>query len=136
MGQRRFVKAVLAALVIASALPASAQSQTWRVASGSGDRTGYIDTASIRREGDKVRFWREVRFATPRTFESGERYDRLGAHMEFDCRARTRATLELYAKFGDGMVGSGSTTGPVEPITEGSTAHSELRAVCFNEWPR
>lgn len=124
----------LAAAMLAP-LPAAAQQQTWRQASSSGDRTAYIDTASIQRDGDKVRFWREVRSPAPVRFDSGESFDRLGARMEVDCRARTLVNLEVYAKLGDQLVVSGAGDGTVEPIETGSTADTDLRAACFNEWP-
>lgn len=124
----------LAAAMLIS-FPATAQQQTWREASSSGDRTAFIDTASIQREGDKVRFWREVRSSAPMRFDSGESYDRLGAHMEVDCRARTLVNLEVYAKLGDQVIASGAGGGGVEAVAEGSTADTDLRAACFNEWP-
>ncbi len=82
-----------------------------------------------------MRFWREVRSASPRTFQGGERYDRLGARVEVDCRARTMSSLEVYAKLGDRVIGGGAASGRVDPIEAGSTADSDMRAVCFNDWP-
>lgn len=119
---------------ILASLPATAQQQSWRQSSTSGEQTAYIDTATIRRDGDKVRFWREVRSAAPMTFETGERFDRLGAHMEVDCRARTLVNLEVYAKLGEEEIGRGPGDGAVEPIADGSTADTDLRAACFNQW--
>ncbi|HYD14691.1 MAG TPA: surface-adhesin E family protein [Allosphingosinicella sp.] len=125
--------ACLAAL-LATALPASAQ-ESWRPASRAGQQRAFIDTSSLRRTGDKVRFRREIRMGETRSFSDGTRYDRIGSFMEMDCRARTLQTLEAYAMLGAAVVVRQDGDGQIEPVRAGSTADADLRAACFNEWP-
>ncbi len=124
-----------AALAASMPFPASAQPQTWRQGSSSGGQAAFIDTASIERAGDKVRFWREVRTAQPALFESGERYDRIGSLLEVDCRARTLRNLRIYAKLGDTLIFESGEASELEAVEAGTTADTDLRAACFNEWP-
>jgi hypothetical protein len=39
----------------------AASAENWRVSSSGGEAVGYVDVDSIRRDGDTVTFWREVR---------------------------------------------------------------------------
>lgn len=129
-------KILAVAALLAPVAAASAQAPEWRLASSDGDNQAFIDTASIRRDGDKVRFWREIRTPEPVTLEGGLRFDRLGSLGEVDCRARTRRTLELYAKLDGEEIARGEDTGEVEPIVPASTGETEMRAVCLGEWVR
>lgn len=134
----------IAALAL-PALPAGAQQPqegalpqggTWRQASGSGGQSGYIDTASMQRTGDRIRFWREIRTREPQNFRDGQSFDRLGASIEVDCRARTFRTIELYAKLGEQLVGrTDAEDREAREVPAGTTTEAEFRAVCFNEWP-
>ena len=123
-------------VVFGPALPASAHQENWRPASSNGTAQAYIDTSSMRRDGDRVRFVREVRMGSVQQFEDGRRYDVLGALMEVDCRARTLRNLEGYARLGSETVATEFSDGNVDPVQPGSTADTDLRAACFNEWPR
>ncbi len=116
-------------------LPAAAQQASWRASSSSGDQSAFIDTASITRDGDRVRFLREVR-GTTRSFPDGRRYDRLGSRMEIDCRAGTARNLELYANLGETTVAREAVGDDAQTIQSGSTLDADRRAVCANEWPR
>lgn len=128
-------KAALALVLIAQALPAAAQQANWRRGSSAGGQSVLIDTTSIQRDGDKVRFMRELRLRETRQLEGGASYDRIGALMEADCRGRTLRALEIAAKMGETTVFSGEGDGEADPARPGSTADIDLRAVCFNEWP-
>ena len=90
---------------------------------------------SIRRDGDRVRFWREVRMNEPQQSQ-GARYDRVGAHMEIDCRARTLRNIEVYMKLGERTLVRDSGGPEVEAIGPGTLGEANLRSVCHNEWPR
>lgn len=125
----------LAAMFLA-AMPAAAQQRNWRAASSAGSQRAFIDTASIARDGDKVRFMREIRMDEPRQFDSGQRYDRIGSLIEADCRARTLQSLEIYASLGEEVIVRGEGDREVDTVQAGSTADTDLRAACFDEWPR
>lgn len=126
----------LAALT-AAATPAAAQHPDWRNMRSPGE-DAWIDAASIVRDGDRVRYWRESRNAVPTQGGPGGPYDRSGARMEVNCRARTIHTLEMYTKLGARTNCSSPATGEglrPAPI-RGSSAEADLRAVCLNQWPR
>lgn len=127
--------AIVAAVLPAAIFPAFAQQPSWRAASRAGDQQAFIDTTSIRRTGDRVRFLREIRMSGIRQFQGGERYDRIGAVIEVDCQARTLVTISLYAKLGDATIASGDGDDEIEPVRPGTNADTDLRAACFNQWP-
>jgi hypothetical protein len=123
----------------AAAIAAAAQQPDWRNMRGVGEDT-WIDAASIVRDGDRVRYWRENRVAAPvESGPGGQAYDRIGGRMEVDCRARTMRTLEMYTKLGERTTFSSPARGEglrPEPIRPGGSAEVDLRAVCLNQWPR
>jgi hypothetical protein len=119
--------------VLAAAAPA--QAETWRSSSSGMGAVAYIDTDSIRRDGDRVSFWREVRWPEARTLDSGGRFDRIAARYEGDCRAMTLRPIEIRAKLAGEIVFSGDSTAEVETPPPGTNGHTDLRAACFGDWP-
>lgn len=134
----RYLILAFAALPVAI-VAAPPQQPSWRAMSGSGE-DAYIDTASIARDGDRVRFWREIRLGAPvEGGPGGQAYDRIGGRMEVDCRARTMRTLEMYTKLGGRTTSSSPASGEglrPEAVRRGGSAEADLRAVCLNQWPR
>lgn len=137
MRMRNMAGIGLAPAVLAFALAgtAAAQPQNWRASSASDEAQGYIDTDSIDREGDRVRFWREIRFGQVQSTDSGERFDRIAAHYEGDCRLKTLRSMTLRVRLGGRLVFEGEDTGETEAVSPGSAGDADLRAACFNEWP-
>jgi len=123
----------LAVAILAAAGPAGAE--TWRSASSGLGATAYIDTDSIRRDGDRISFWRELRWREVRALDSGRRFDRLAALYEGDCRAMTLRPIEIRARLGETVVLSGRSGGEVENPPPGTNGHTDLRAACFGDWP-
>lgn len=129
---RRAISAITLLLAMASA---PARSENWRESSSMGDVVGYVDTDGIKRDGDKVRFWTEVRFPQPQTAPTGERFDRMAALVEINCRAKTYRHLRNRANLGDRLIYEGKVPKePPEPVRPGTNADFELRAVCFDDW--
>jgi hypothetical protein len=119
-------------LALASA-PAS--SENWRKSGSTGGAIGYIDTDSLKRDGDKIRFWTEVRLPEPQSAPSGERFDRMAALVEIDCRAKTYRNLKSRANLGDRLIHQGKVPkGAPDPVRPGTNIHVQLRAVCFDDW--
>jgi hypothetical protein len=113
-----------------------ALAEKWREAASSGDVVGYIDTDAIKRKGDKIRFWSEVRFPEPQTAPTGHRFDRMAALIEVDCRAKTYRSLRNRANLGDRLIYEGKVANDsADPVTPGTNADVELRSVCFDDWP-
>ena len=123
----------LSAVAVAMASPAAAE--TWRASSRAEGATAYIDVDSIRREGDRVSFWREVRWPEIRSLDGGLRFDRIAALYDGDCRAMTLRSTAIRAKLGQEVVLAGDEPGEVETASPGSTAAVDLRSACFGDWP-
>lgn len=115
---------------------APALSQTWRQVSKVGQVLGYIDTDSLKRDGDKVRFRMEVRFPITQGTPAGRRYDRIASLVEIDCRVKTYRLLRIGAKVGEiSVFGGKSPDRSANPIRPGTAADDEMRAVCSDQWP-
>jgi hypothetical protein len=124
--------AVAALMVL---LPAPAAAETWRASSRAEGAVAFIDVDSIRREGDRVSFWREVRWPEARALDGGLRFDRIGARYEGDCRTMTLRSMAIRAKLDQQVVLASEEAGDVETAEPGSTAEIDLRSACFGEWP-
>jgi hypothetical protein len=128
-------RAISALPLLLAMVGSPAQSETWREVSKVGDTSGYIDTESIKRDGDKVRFRLDMRLFLPEGTRSGHRYDRIASTVEIDCREKTYRILRIGAKLGDRSVfGGKSPDKSVNPIRPGTTVDDEMRAVCSDEW--
>ena len=124
--------------VLAAALalfPAAAAAENWRASSGDAEARAYIDTDSIRRDGQRVSFWRELRWPEVRTLRDGTRYNRLGSLYEADCAAMTLRSLTVRANLDENVVLSGEGSRELEQARPGTTAEIDLRSVCFGQWP-
>jgi hypothetical protein len=128
----RFGIAIAACALVAAS---SVQAETWRASSANDGARGYIDTDSIVREGERVRFWREVRWPKPRTLDDGIVFDRLAALYEADCGGNTLRTLRIRAGLGERTWSEGQADGTTETVQPGSTGYIDLRSACFGEWP-
>jgi len=128
--------AIFAITLLLAVASSQARSENWRESSSIDDVVGYIDTEGIKRHGDQVRFWMEVRFPEPQTAPTGHRFDRMAALVEINCRAKTYRHLRNRANLGDRLIYEGKVPNdPAEPVTPGTNADFELRAVCFDDWP-
>jgi hypothetical protein len=126
----------ISALAMAMALAAApAAAETWRASSRAEGAVAFIDVDSIRREGDRVSFWREVRWPEVRSLDDGLRFDRIQARYEADCRAMTLRTMAIRAKLDQQVVLAADEAGEVETASPGSTAEIDLRSACFGDWP-
>jgi hypothetical protein len=77
-----------------------------------------------------------VRFPEPQAAPTGERFDRMEALIEVQCRAKTYRYLRQRAKLGDVLIYDGKDPeNSAQAIEPGSTVDAELRAVCFDDWP-
>lgn len=127
---------LLVAGAMAVALPpGGAEAANWRASSGDSQARAYIDTDSIRREGERVSFWRELRWPEVRTLGDGTRYNRLGSLYEADCAAMTLRSITVRANLDENVVLSGEGSRELEQARPGTTAETDLRSVCFGEWP-
>lgn len=112
-----------------------ALSENWREVTKVGEVPGYIDTDSIKREGDKVRFRLEMHLPQPQSARTGHRFDRITSMVEIDCRGKTYRVLRIGAKLGDlSVFGGKSPDKSVQPARPGTAVDDEMRAVCFGEW--
>ena len=108
--------------------------RAWRPVGQSSNARAYIDENSIRRIGDRVRFWHEVRYGNPQG-DSGHQFDRVRTWMEIDCRAQTWRSIETLVDLGERRVDSFSSEEAFQQIRTGTPGQLNLRATCLNEWP-
>ncbi len=127
---------ILAVPILLAMVSSPALSDNWRQMGTMGDSVGYIDIDSIKRSGDKVRFWRHVRSPEPQTAPTGHRFDSMAVLIEVSCRAKTFRYLRHRAKLGDRIFyDAKDPNDSLHAIRPGSAIDAELRAVCFNDWP-
>ena len=129
-------RAIFAVPLLLAMTGSPAMSENWRQMGTLGESVGYLDMDSIKRSGDKVRFWRDVRSPEPETAPTGHRFDSASVLIEVDCRARNFRYLRQRAKLGDRIIyDAKDPNDSLHAIGPGSVIDAELRAVCFNEWP-
>ena len=126
----------LLTFTIAVGLAASpAFAETWRASSRAPGAVAYIDVDSIERKGDRVIFWREVRWAETRSLSFNVRYDRMAAHYEGDCKAMTLRSLKIRVALGDKIVLRDDARDEPQAVVPGSNGEIDLRAACLDQWP-
>lgn len=109
--------------------------ENWRASSNAQGIVAYIDVDSIKRKGDRVTFWRELRFPEVRSLSFNVRYDRMAALYESDCKAMTLRSMKIRVSLGGETVFKHDGKDDLEVAAPGSTAHIDLRSVCHNDWP-
>lgn len=126
----------LSALAFSLAVASSpALSENWRATGSTDGAVGYIDTDSVKRKGDTIRFWTEIRLPEPKSVPTGERFDRMGALVEIDCRAKTYRNLRNRANLGDRLIHQGKVPNDSpDPVRPGTNIYAQMRAVCLDEW--
>jgi hypothetical protein len=128
--------AIFAVPLLLSVASSPALSENWRRMGTVGDSAGYIDMDSIKRSGDKVCFWRDVRSPEPRAAPTGHRFDSSAVLVEVNCRAKVFRYLRLRAKLGDRVIyDAKDPNDSLHAVEPGSVVDTELRAVCLNDWP-
>lgn len=121
--------------LLVTMLASPAWSENWRPSSGTGEVIAYIDTDAIRRKGDEVRFWRQLRLPEPRTGPGGVRFDRAAALFKANCRTMTFQSLRNRASLGGRQVFDGKDDNDeIHQAEPGSNAEADLRAACFDDW--
>lgn len=126
---------VIALVLLVAMLGSPARSENWRPSSGTGEVIAYIDTDAIRRKGDEVRFWRQLRLPEPQTLPNGARFDRAAALFKANCRTMTFQSLRNRAHLGDRLLFDGKDDNhEIHTAEPGSNAEADLRAACFDDW--
>ena len=115
-------------------LASPAFAENWRASSSADGATAFIDVESIRRDGDRVTFWREVRWPEVRSLGDGTRFDRVANHYEADCRAMRFRSVALQARLETEVVLAFEHEEEYDEAHSGSTIEADLRAVCFDTW--
>ena len=133
-GEAMYLKGLTIVLVAAVAA-SPAQAENWRASSKTDAAAAFIDTSAIRRDGDRVTFRREVRFAEPRVLQGDVRFDRLRTLYEGDCKAMTLQSLDISARLGETILLSSAERGELETAKPGTTAETDLKAACHGQWP-
>jgi hypothetical protein len=127
----------LLTFTVVTGLAASpALAENWRASSNAQGIVAYIDLDSTKRKGDRVTFWRELRFPEVRSLSFNVRYDRMAALYEADCKAMSFRSMKLRVSLGGEVVFKHEGKDEPEVAQPGSTAETDLRSVCLNDWPK
>jgi hypothetical protein len=122
---------------LAACLAASpALAENWRASSHGQGIMAFIDVDSIRKKGDRVTFWRELRFPEVRSLSSNVRYDKMAAYYEADCKAMTLRSLKIRVSLGEQVVFRHNGKDDPQAVLPGSTAEIDLRSACHDDWPK
>lgn len=125
---------ILSLSALAAASPVAAEN--WRRSSQANGAVAYIDADNVQRDGDRVTFWRELRWGEVRTLQGGLRYDRILALYEGDCRAMRLRAVEFRAKLAEVVVAaSDEGDAAFTDAVPGTTAETDMRSACFDDWP-
>jgi hypothetical protein len=125
-----FMRGGIVALALLVGLTGSpALSAKWRASSSKDEIVAYIDTDAIRRKGDQVSFWRELRWPGPQTLGNGVRYDRMAALFRANCRSMTFRSLRNRLLFD-----AKDDNDEIHIAEPGSNGEADLRAACFGDW--
>jgi hypothetical protein len=141
---------VLVSATLASFIATPAIAQQWQMAARAGPVTGFVDRASVRRTGNRVRYWAELRYATPQTggtvrFErvaylqdvATIHFDRVQYYQEADCIERRYRVLRSISWFERRMVQADGAEGRNHHAERGSLADMVLNVACtFGPTPR
>jgi hypothetical protein len=125
----------IVALGLLAMLASPARAENWRPSSGTGEIIAYIDSDAIRRKGDEVRFWRQLRWPEPQTLPNGARFDRATALYKGNCRTMTFQSLRNRMHLGDRLLFDGKDDNhEIHSAEPGSNGEADMRAACFGEW--
>ncbi|MBX3566251.1 MAG: hypothetical protein KF730_16950 [Sphingomonas sp.] len=131
-----FIAATIA-LSMSTPLAPQTVAPNWRLSSRARGIEAYINlnTVSPTPDGNRITFWREIRYPEPLSFSDGRRYNRIRSLLTIDCKALTIQTLISHALMGEKLIVNVPRDDPAEPVAAGSTAMSDLHAVCHDIWP-
>jgi hypothetical protein len=128
-------RALFALPLLLTAASAPALSENWRATGSTGGAVGYVDTDSVKRQGDEVRFWTEIRYSEPQSLPAGKLFDRMAALVEIDCRAKTYRSVRIRANLGGRLVHQGKIPNDrPDPVRPGTNIDAQMRAVCLGDW--
>lgn len=122
--------------VLSCVAASPALAENWRASSHGQGIVAYIDVDSIKKKGDRVTFWRELRFPEVRSLSFNVRYDKMAAFYEADCKAMTLRSLKIRVSLGEEVVFRNDSKDDPQAALPGSTAEIDLRSACHNDWPK
>jgi hypothetical protein len=126
----------LAFALFLAAIPGIAAAAEWRLAASADAADSHVDAASIRRAGDQVSFWREIRYRDVQTNAgNGIRFNIFSILQVADCATMTHSMLKVQVRLGDLAVDSYTPEPETEHASPDSVMEGVLRSVCFDEWP-
>jgi hypothetical protein len=115
------VAAVMAAMV---ATPAAAES--WRLTAENDDTVMFVDTDSVRRDGDRVRV---VTMTVVLPARPGE-FDRVVAAMDINCSASRYTVVEASMYDGSRLLDSTRTPWPERTLTPNTIINDTAQSAC------
>ncbi len=104
--------------------------EKWTLVKEGASAKVFVDRRSIEHvSANTVRAWVKFEFTQPE--EGGQKAaKRMDSYEEFDCKAKTRRTLQVKFYYTDGTEESSSEPGAVDLVEPGSYAEVELGYLC------
>ena len=104
------------------------------VGSGTFDSISYVDSESIRKDGNKIRAWILVDFNSVQV-DDAKRYWSVLYRVEFDCFEGTSRMIDTYKysekmKYGDIVFSATNLTNPATSDIPGSIGEATLKVAC------
>ena len=143
-------KPVLFSLILMGLIATPASAERWRIVARAGEVTSYVDMTSVRRLGNRVRYWAEIRYpsAQPGGTVRFERigyfqervpiyFDRVRYLIEADCIERQYRVVRSRSLFEGRIIRSDGSDGASHRAARGTLADIVLDVACsFGPIPR
>jgi hypothetical protein len=126
---------ILTFAIAVGATASPALAENWRASSKGQGAVAYIDVDSIERKGDRVTFWREIRWPEARSLAGDVRYNRMAALHEGDCKKMTLRSVKVRVSLDGRVVVEGDADDEPEAMEPGSNGEIDLRSACLDQWP-
>ena len=123
----------LSTLIILGTLAGStaAFAQDWQLAARSSIDDVYIDASTVRRTGQRVRFWAEYRHRTVQTLSDGTSYDTSRSLIEADCQDMSFTALQNSGSLqGRNVIGAYRPTAGMSYAQPGSVIARQIEYAC------
>lgn len=130
------VRVSLASLALAVGASPLAAQEAWRASSSNAVGDGFIDTASIKRNGSEIEFWREIRFKAVKTLSNGQQVNRIASLYNADCSTLSFQMTRIRMHLSSRLVSDAPIQEQAAVAKLGGTVIVDLRAACFNEWQK
>ena len=120
--------------LVAQSPPAPVPASEWVVFEATPEATIYIDSSSIRREGDRAEMWALIDYPTPQPDKTGKQVLSDKLQYQYDCSGRQLSIIATSAHAGPMATGEVINVNPDPPelmrVPEGTAAERMWARAC------